>query len=292
MFKKLALATALLAGLSTAHYYQFEINGGYENTYFENNLDGFELDSDGDLFFVNGKYYLNTVNTKNAPLAEAAFLNKASNIGLGYVNAQNELSEAGINAEEEFEIIGVNGEFFIPNSQFYISGSLNQVDYTASARAPGFTYDESDDTTGYSLEAGYLPVNGLLLALGVAKESVDPMLASKIGFASTLGYGVAVGEDTAVSLRAKYVTQIGNHFTNFEGVTYFGDETAYRLAADLYIDPTLSVGVSFADSTADESDTIFSVRTQKFFTPAFAVGVNYTTTDGADSYGINGTFRF
>ena len=27
MFKKLALATALLAGLSTAHAYQFEING-------------------------------------------------------------------------------------------------------------------------------------------------------------------------------------------------------------------------------------------------------------------------
>ena len=71
MFKKLALATALLAGLSTAHAYQFEINGGYENTDFENNLGEFELDSDGDLFFVNGKYYLNTVNTKNAPLAEA-----------------------------------------------------------------------------------------------------------------------------------------------------------------------------------------------------------------------------
>ncbi len=48
-----------------------------------------------------------------------------------------------------------------------------------------------------------------------------------------------------MTLRAKYVTQIGNHFTNFEGATYFGDETAYRLGADLYIDPTLSVGVSF-----------------------------------------------
>ena len=32
--------------------------------------------------------------------------------------------------------------------------------------------------------------------------------------------------------------------------------------------------------------------TVKFFTPALAVGLNYTTTDGADSFGINGTFRF
>ena len=86
--------------------------------------------------------------------------------------------------------------------------------------------------------------------------------------------------------------QIGNYFTNFEGLSYFGDETSYRLGADLYLDPTLSLGVSFADSTADDSDTIFAIRAQKFFTPAFAMGVNYSTTDGADSYGINGTFRF
>ena len=103
---------------------------------------------------------------------------------------------------------------------------------------------------------------------------------------------VTVGEDTALSLRAKYVTLIGNHYANFEGISYMGDETTYRLGADLYIDPTLSVGVSIADSTADESDTLFGVRAQKFFTPAIAAGINYTTTDGADSFGINGTFRF
>ncbi len=34
MFKKLALATALLAGLGTAHAYQTELNVGYENTDF------------------------------------------------------------------------------------------------------------------------------------------------------------------------------------------------------------------------------------------------------------------
>lgn len=292
MFKKLALATALLAGLSTAHAYQFEINGGYENTDFDNNLGGVELESDGDLFFINGKYYLNGVQVKNVPLAEAAFLAKASNIGLGYLNAQNELNIGNVKAEEEYDIVGINGEFYIPNTQFYIGGSLNRLDYTGSVTTPGLHEEESEDYTGYSLEAGYLPTNGLLLAVGVAKDSFDPMLASKIGFASTLGYGAAVVDETAVSLRAKYVSQIGNYYTNFEGVSYFGDETVYRLGADLYIDPTLSVGVSFADSTEEDFDTIFNVRAQKFFTPAFAVGVNYTTTDGADSYGINGTFRF
>ena len=46
------------------------------------------------------------------------------------------------------------------------------------------------------------------------------------------------------------------------------------------------------DTTLNEFDTVWSIRAQKFFTPALAVGLNYTTTDGADSFGINGTFRF
>ncbi|MFM7812624.1 MAG: putative porin, partial [Acinetobacter junii] len=33
-------------------------------------------------------------------------------------------------------------------------------------------------------------------------------------------------------------------------------------------------------------------RAQKFFTPTFAVGIGYTGIDGANSYGINGTFRY
>ena len=101
MFKKLALATALLAGLSTAHAYQFEINGGYENTDLEES-------SDLDTFFINGKYYLNGVQVKNEPLAEAAFLSKASNIGLGYANASGD-------GDEDINVVGLSGEFYIPN---------------------------------------------------------------------------------------------------------------------------------------------------------------------------------
>jgi Putative general bacterial porin len=266
MLKKLALATALLAGLGTAHAYQAELNVGYENT---------DIDNVGDLdtFFINGKYYLNTVQVKNSPLAEAAFLNKASNIGLGYANASGD-------GDEDIDVFGVSGEFYIPNTQFYVSGTINQVDFAG------------EDNTGYAFEVGYLPVNGLLLAAGAANESVDPVQVANYGFVPNLLNAVTVGDDTALSLRAKYVTQIGNNFANFEGLTYFGDETTYRLGADLYIDPTLSVGVSIADSTEDDSDTVFGLRAQKFFTPAIAAGVNYTTTDGADSFGINGTFRF
>ena len=278
MLKQLALTTALIASFGTAHAYQAEINANYENTSFDGDSE------DLDTFGISGKYYLNGVNTKNSPLAEAAFLSKASNIGLGYANSS--IDEDG--ADLEIDTVGLNGEFFIPNSQFYVSGSLNRSEVTVE----GEFGKASDDNVGYALEAGYLPVDGLLIAAGVAKENLDPMYVSKNGFIDTFSNISAVADDTAVTLRAKYVTQIGNHFTNFEGATYFGDETAYRLGTDLYIDPTLSVGVSFMDTTFDDFDTVWAVRAQKFFTPAIAVGLNYTTTEDADSYGINGTFRF
>ena len=52
MFKKIAIATALIASLGTAHAYQAEINASYENTDIDH--------TDGvDTFGISGKYYLN-----------------------------------------------------------------------------------------------------------------------------------------------------------------------------------------------------------------------------------------
>ncbi|WP_340600751.1 putative porin [Acinetobacter sp. HZNU-JH01] len=303
--KKLSLITALLSSFVgfNANAYQAEVNGAYEYTDIDG---GVKVNTTT----ISGKYYFNPVQTRNVPLAETAFLDKASNIGLGYTYAkqsmkigfeENELfwnsPAVTANLKQEFNTVGVNGEFFIPDSQFYISGSLHRTDIKNSSKVFGYSYSESTDGAGYAFEAGFLPMNGLLLAIGVAdlSESFDPIQAAKYGFITTYtNAAVVTGEDDdkAVTLRAKYVTQVGGYYTNFEAQSYFGDETTYRFAADLYLDPTLSVGVSIADSTADESDSIFSIRAQKFFTPQVAVGVGYTTIDGADSFGINGTFRF
>lgn len=266
MFKKIVLATAMIASLGTAHAYQAEINAGYENTDFDHV-------GDLDTLFINGKYYLNPVATQNLPLAEAAFLNKASNVGAGYANASGD-------GDADIDVYGVTGEFYVPGTQFYASASLNRTDFIG------------DKNTGYAIEGGYLPFDGLLVAVGVAKENVDPVQVANYGFVANVANAVSVGDDTAVSLRAKYVTQIGGYYTNFEGLSYIGDETTYRLGADLYIDPTLSVGVSLADSTAEGSDAIFNLRAQKFINSQIAVGANYTAADDIDSFGINGTYRF
>ena len=73
MLKKLALATALIASLGTAHAYQAEV-GGTIALVDPDNGDT----SNG--FAIDGTYYFNPVQVKNSPLNEAAFLNRASNI--------------------------------------------------------------------------------------------------------------------------------------------------------------------------------------------------------------------
>ena len=66
MLKKLALATALIAGLGTAHAYQAEVNVGYENTDID--------DTDSvDTYAISGKYYLNGVQVKMRLLLKQHF---------------------------------------------------------------------------------------------------------------------------------------------------------------------------------------------------------------------------
>ncbi|MEC7118733.1 MAG: putative porin [Pseudomonadota bacterium] len=271
--KKLAIASALLASLATlnmAHAYQTEVYAGLERT----NVDSTDINPTA--IALSGKYYITPVNVRNAPLAEAAFLDKASHVALGYTNLDLDVADADV------DLLGLSGEYYVPNSNFYASAAINRADANG------------EKGNGYALEVGYLPMAGMLLAVGATdmSESADPILTAKYGTLTSLGAVASAGNDTAATLRAKYVTKFGTNDVNFEGNILIGDETAYRVGADLYLDPTLSIGASIADSTFDDSDAIFGLRAQKFITPVVAVGGSYTTVDGADSFGLNLTGRF
>ena len=79
--KKLAIASALLSAIAmtgtAAHAYQAEIGAS---------AGVFDPDNGGTSgsFGVDGTYYFNPVQTRNAPLAEAAFLDRASNVSAQY----------------------------------------------------------------------------------------------------------------------------------------------------------------------------------------------------------------
>lgn len=261
------LATLMASSIASA--YQVEVGGMIEKTKIDN------VDGDADTFALTGKYYLAPVKNDASPLAEAAFLSKTGHLGLNFARVDGD--------GESLDVVGISGEYYIPDSQFYVSAGISRT-----------SADGAEDGDGYSAEFGVMPSQNLLLAAGITdmSESADAAFSVKKGFVTSLGAGLAAGEDSAPTLRGKYVTTLGSNQVNLEGQFIFGDETGYMFGGDLYLDKTLSIGASIADSTADNSETIFNLRAQKFLTPAVAVGVAYVSADEISSYGLNLTGRF
>ena len=113
--KKLAIASALLSALAvtgTANAYQAEVGASAGLIDPDNG-------STSGSFGVDGTYYFNPVQTRNAPLAEAAFLDRASNVNAHY--NYDELSDTAENHD-----YGVGLEYYVPNSDFYVGATVGQ----------------------------------------------------------------------------------------------------------------------------------------------------------------------
>ena len=257
--KKLVIASALLSALAvtgTANAYQAEVGAS------AGLIDPDNGSSSGS-FGVDGTYYFNPVQTRNAPLAEAAFLDRASN-----VNAKYKYDEVG---DDEVHNYGVGAEYFVPNSDFYLSGNVGRQDVK-------FKNGSDYDTTLYSAEVGYLPAPGLLIAAGLKgydndnKDGVDP------------------------TLRAKYVTTLSNgKDINLEAGAAFGDLDEYNLAADYFIDKTLSLGADYYSNDLNDNNE-FGINARKFFTPQVSlegrVGFGEVGNNDYNKFGVAAKYRF
>lgn len=254
--KKLAIASALLSVVAltgTAHAYQAEVGGSYTYT----DWDDFEGTHN---FGVDGTYYFNPVQTRNAPLNEAAFLDRASNVKANVNYADN----SGVKDTQ----YGAGLEYYVPNSDFYVSGRVGRNELEVED-----TNIDSKVTT-YGAEVGYLPAPGLLLALGVT------------------GYDAKHGDDGAdPTVRAKYVTKVGRYDANFEAYGAFGDLDEYKVRGDLYLDKTLSVGADYYNNDLTERDE-FGISAKKFFNQNVSLEGRVGFGDNSNTYGVRAAYRF
>lgn len=122
------------------------------------------------------------------------------------------------------------------------------------------------------------------------------------GIVKAAGETKTLGEDQdAITARAKYVGAIDgtNMAVGFESGIVYGDATAYQFKTDLYLNPKLSTGVSYAASSfVGTPDSAWGANVNYFITPAVAVGANYVyaNAEGAkndtQTVGVNAKFRF
>lgn len=263
--KKILLATAIAAlSIGAAQAYQVELNGGA--SYDSTDIPGGSSETFG--LGVDGKFYFNPVQAKSGPLAEAAFIERASNVNAGFGYAKND--DVNVKADR----FNVGGEFYVPNSNFYAAGSLGRT----NTKFQGFKQDGVND---YSLQVGFLPITNLLLTVGV------------------VGIDSKGSDETDPTIRAKYLTKIGNNDVNFEGNAQFGDNSdSYSISGDYYLDRTLSIGASYDLDTMDNADDDYSlgINARKFIAENISVqgGLNVGKVSDRDNFGlaVGGTYRF
>ncbi|MHA3082778.1 porin Omp33-36 [Acinetobacter sp. ANC 5383] len=299
--KKIGLAAAVLFAMTTgAHAYQFEVKG--QSEYVDTTAN--DKNYTGDL---QGTYYFKNVDASKGPLAEAAFLNKASNVSVGYSYEQYNQKNS---INYHVGTYGVKGEgyFSTPYTAsipLYANASYNHTDVDGKN---AISRDDKGDR--YGLEVGAMPTNNFLLAVGYTHTNplaLDTFDIMNYGIAKSVGESTFSSNKDYATARVKYVGAIDgtNMSIGFEGKAIFNHEAAYGLKTDLYLTPALSVGVSFADTSrfnyypGFSYDHVWGADVNYFVTPAISVGATYVKANAkngnnldTDTVGLNASVRF
>ncbi len=267
--KKQLLATAALAVLSlnAAHAYQAELGAGIGYANVNSTPDDVTAYSAG----VSATGYLDNVSTRNGPLAEAGFINHASNGTISYNYAQSK--QNGFD-DLKTQDLGINLEYYVPQSILYLSANAARTDINV----------HDADYTTYGAEIGVLPIPNLLVAVGVA--SVDTNTHT----------------DNDPTIRAKWLAPLSNgNAINLEGHARFGDNSdAYGVKADFYLDRTFSIGAGYETLSikgVNDDPYQVNINARKFITHDFSVAVTASTgktidKDNVYGVGLNGVWRF
>ena len=296
--KKLGLATALLLAMTGAQAYQFEVQGQAE--YIDTTAN--DKDFTGGL---QGTYYLKNVDSTKGPLAEAAFLNQASNVSVAY-----NYGEVGSQGDDIVaHNYGIKAEAYVPTKVVPVYASASYSHTILDSKNENNADNNGDR---YALEVGALPTQNFLVAVGYTsvadQAAVDAFNVMGNGVVKAVAEAETISQDQdAITARAKYVGAIDgtNMAVGFESGIIYGEDTAYQLKTDLFVTPKLSVGASYAESSFEGTpDSAWGANVNYFITPAVAVGASYVNANyeaekgqvlnfgDTQTVGVNAKFRF
>lgn len=291
IMKKLGLATALLLAMTGAQAYQFEVQG--QSEFLDDKVNNNDFTGS-----VQGTYYLKNVDASKGPLAEAAFLNQASNVSLAY----NYLEYQAAGQRTVGHNFGAKAEGYIatPVVPVYASATYNH------SIADSKTGQADDNGDRYALEVGALVAPNFLVAVGYTsvadQNSLDTFNIVSNGLINAgLESETIADKKDAITARTKYVGEISgtNMAIGFESGLVYGRDTAFGFKTDLYLTPALSVGASYAETNANiANQKSWGANVNYFITPAIAVGATYVNSNAenaqtdAQTIGLNAKFRF
>ena len=243
--KIIAAITALCVSSAVmAESYQAEISAEY-----------IDWDAMGNAASLVGEFHFKPVETANKPLAEAAFLQKSSNVfaavrsvDFDFTSDNNDVIEAGV-------------EYYVPNSMLYVAAEVIRTEYGS--------YSNNDWCTS----VGVTPVDGLLIKTNYCHDDgYDANLQAK--------YVTQLAGETALNLEASYAKSDDE----------LSDEDSYSLGADFYFTRKFSLGATYEDEYGYSAT---GVRSRYFFNEQISLAGAYVDSDfWGDSYTLSAAVRF
>lgn len=248
-----ALLLALIPAAAFADDYRLEIEGTFRRD-MPSGDDGFFGDIDSAM--LAGTWYFAPVSTDKVPLAEAAYLGRASFLSAVVARVEFDGLDTGLNGQ------GVNVGYYIPNTMFYAGVG---VSHGQRITALNSTIVEKDYNTTMFGTLGIAPLDGLLVSTEFVEGGYTP------------------------NLTARYVGKLPNsHF--YAGKVSLADpdggDVSYGVDFDYYFNESTSLGVGYG-SGGDRLE----LRAQKFFSTSWAAGISAYTAGGVDGFGVNVTWR-
>lgn len=270
--KKSTIATGLAlltSGLCHAGTYQAEVTLGYSTGEIEVG----NADIDTDSLFIGGEYYLNGVDDSKGPLAEAAFLDRASSVRAAYETGEQD----GIGGDDDIDGFALGGRLVDGTSGWIFSADYAEIDI-----------DGGSDTEAWNLSVGkYIAEN---TALSFTYTTVEE------GNIDTDIYAVDIKHVTALSGGA-YISLAGLLATG--DVDQGDDPFIYGGSFTYYPMRNIGFGASatFTDSD-DTEETEFSVFGSWFPSDNLVLTASYDISDDdetdieSDIFSVGAAFRF
>lgn len=268
MFKKTALIAGIGLALSASAQadYRWELGAGYSDGSTDSELKSpagnSKNDNDAEVWDVYGTWFMETVDTSKGPLGEAAFLDHASWISLGYTDGEIDFSNFD---DEDGETYSFDFRYVAEGPGWKLSGWL--VDLGYERREPGDL-----EVDFYNVGIGKYITPNTTLVLDWEKINVN-------NGGDTDGYGVAIDHFFAfnngglkVGANAGKVVVSGEDDVDewgIDGTWYLGNNWGF------------SAGYAATEQNSFEIDA-WSVGVEWFITENFAVDLGYSEAEPDD----------
>ncbi len=260
MFKKTALVAGIGLALSVTAQadYRWEVDAGYAAGSFDfetKNPKTIDDDTDTDIFSVGGTYFLENVDTSKGPLGEAAFLDHASHISLGFTDGEVDISGGD---DEDGQTYSVDTRYVAEGPGWKLSGWLVDVGFER-------------------LEPGDREVD--VWSLGIGKY-VTPNTTLVLGYQNVNINNGGDADRWGADLEHFFAFSNGGLKARAHGgktvVSGIDDPTTWGLGATWYLNNNWGIGADYdqKDRNGFETDEA-SFNVEWFVTENFAVDLSY-----------------